>query len=243
MKYLICNLKANKNLNQILTYEHELRKIPKSGTKLIICPSTPFMVCFRNNNYILGSQDVSKFEIGSYTGEVTASQLASLNVKYSLIGHCERKAYFKEVETDLVAKIKRCLNVGIKPLYIIGETKEQHDRKKTFFVLEKQIGRILNEFTREDINNIILVYEPVWTVDKNESLNINEIENVINFIKKIIYEYYELDLDILYGGSINETNISDLKKIKNLDGILIGKSSLKPEMVHNIYDKIKIDNI
>lgn len=242
MKYLICNLKANKNLNQILTYEHELRKIPKSNTKIIVCPPNPFMVCFRKDNYILGSQDVSKFENGPYTGEVTASQLASLNVKYSLIGHCERKAYFNEKENDIVAKIKHCLSAGIKPIYLIGETKEQHDRKKTLFVLEKQIARVLNEFKREDIKNIILVYEPVWTVDSETILDDREIEEVINFIKKVIYDYYELDLDVLYGGAINKTNIIKLTKIKNIDGILVGKSSLNPETVLDIYNKIKIDN-
>ncbi|MGM9834757.1 MAG: triose-phosphate isomerase [Bacilli bacterium] len=242
MKYLICNLKANKNLNQILTYEHELRRIPKSDTKIIVCPSNPFMVCFRKDNYILGSQDISKYASGPYTGEVTASQLASLNVKYSLIGHCERKAYFGENENDIVKKIKLCLSAGIKPIYIIGETKEQHDRKKTLFVLEKQIARVLNEFKREEIKNIILVYEPVWTVDGDNILDNSEIEDVINFIKKIIYNYYELDIDVLYGGAINKTNVEELAKIKNIDGILLGKSSLNPETVYDIYNKIKIDN-
>lgn len=242
MKYLICNLKANKNLNQIVTYEHEIRKIPKSKTKLIICPSTPFLFYFHHNNYILGSQDVSKYESGSYTGEVTAPQLASLNVKYSLIGHCERKAYFKENEEIIVAKIKQCLNAGITPIYIVGETKEQHAYNKTMSILEKQIARILNEFTREDLRNFIIVYEPVWTVDKNEILNTHEIEKSINFIKKLIYEYYELNIDVLYGGSINLDNVTELIKIKNLDGILIGKSSLNPENVYNIYNMIKIDN-
>lgn len=243
MKYLICNLKENKNLNEIITYEHELRRLPKSNTKLIVCPSSPYLICFKNDNYELGSQDISKFAGGSYTGEISGKQLSSLNVKYVLIGHCERRAYFNEDEKTLISKIRNAFNAGLQVIYIIGETKEEHDRGKTMTVLEKQIGRILNNFTREELKNIIITYEPVWSVDNEQDINKQNIKEVSSFIKNILLNYYELDLPILYGGNVNEKNIYDLTKLKEIDGVLVGKSSLDITKISEIYQTItQIDN-
>lgn len=238
MKYLICNLKENKTLNEIITYEHEIRKLPKTDTKIIVCPSHPYYICFRNNNYYLGSQDISKYNGGSYTGEVSGKQLASLGVNYSLIGHCERRAYFEENETTLISKIVNALKSGIEPIYIIGETKEEHARGKTINVLERQIGRVLNNFSREELKNFLIVYEPVWAVDNNEDINKKEIKETISFIKKIIRDYYELELPVIYGGSVNSKNISLLMNIEEIDGVLLGKSSLDISIVKEVYENI-----
>lgn len=243
MKYLICNLKQNKTLNEIITYEHEIRKLPKTDTKIIICPSHPYYICFRNNNYSLGSQDISKYNGGSYTGEVSGKQLASLGVNYSLIGHCERRAYFEESEATLILKITNALKSGIEPIYIIGETKEEHDRGKTMIVLERQIGRILNNFNREELKNFLIVYEPVWAVDNGEVINKKEIQEIIKFIKKIIKDYYELELPIIYGGGVNNNNMEKLFDIDDLDGLLLGKSSLDISVVKSVYEMMtNIDN-
>lgn len=232
MKLLICNFKENKTVNEIIKYEHELRKIPKSIMTIIPCPSYPFLPFFRNDNYKLGAQDVSQFQEGPYTGEVSAKQLSSLNVKYVLVGHCERKAYFQEDEKIIISKIKNALKSGIKPIYIIGETKEEHDRKKTFMVLEKQIGRVLNEFRREELKNIIIAYEPVWAVESNELINIEETIEIVDFIKNIINNYYEIQPNVILGGSINKELID--KFYNKVDGFIISKNILDIDNLKDI---------
>lgn len=235
MKYLICNLKSNKTFDEIVTYEHNLRTIPKSNINLIICPSTPYLICFSKDNYILSSQDISRYTGSNFTGETTASQLASLGCSYTLIGHCERRAYFKEDATIITNKIKNALSKGIKPIYIIGETKEEHSRGKTMHIIESQIGRVLNNFKREEIKNMIIVYEPVWAVNNSDVVNIKDISDTISFIKVLIKDYYELEIPILYGGGVNEKNIRDLNSISKLDGVLVGEASLDIEKLKSIY--------
>ena len=234
MKYLICNLKSNKTLNEIVVYEEKLRDIICTP-KLIICPSFPYLACFKSKSYILGAQDISEFGVGPYTGEVNGAGLHSMNVKYVIVGHSERRSYLKENETTIKNKIHESLSNGMEVIYCIGETKEEYDRKKTYVVLERQIGRILNDFTREDIKNIIIAYEPIWAISDGITPapipTEKEITEVISFIKKIMKEYYELDSDVLYGGSANDKNIEELKKIKCVDGLLIGGASLDAEKI------------
>lgn len=243
MKYLICNLKENKKLEEIKEYEIEISKLPKSKTKLIICPSYLYLTLFNHDNYELGSQDISMFNGGSYTGEISGEQLKSVNTKYVLIGHSERKRYFNEDEKTITKKINNCFKNNLIPIYLVGETKEEKERGKTLIVLEKQIARIFNNYKIDDLSKIMLVYEPVWAIDNEKELNYTIIKEAIVFIKNIIKSYYNLEIPILYGGSINSNNISILLNIKEIDGFLIGKSSLDISKISDIYQTItKFDN-
>lgn len=104
-KYLVCNLKANKLKDEMIEYERELKNIQiKENTKLIVCPSFIYLYMFQNENYDLGSQDVSEYTEGSHTGEITASQLQSMGVKYALVGHSERRETFKEQQKKSLIK-------------------------------------------------------------------------------------------------------------------------------------------
>lgn len=238
MKYLICNLKANKTKEELIQYERELSSITRSSSiELVICPSTPFFYLFNHNNYTLGSQDVSKFSFGPYTGESTASQLESLGVKYTLIGHSERRTYLLEDETTIIEKIKKTCDTSIRPIYFIGESKEQKDKNQTFQVLDQQISRILNEVPEHKRKNIFIVYEPIWSIGTGKRLNNDEITMITLFIKNLIKNYYNIELPILYGGSVNETNIDELSSIKEIDGLILGESSKNISCVKEIYNK------
>jgi len=236
MKYLIANLKQNKVLSEIQIYEADLRKKGVFNLNIIICPSTPFLSVFQGNNYKLGTQDVSIYPQGAYTGETSAKQLASMGVKYAIIGHSERRKYFMENNSILSQKIANSFAHGIQVVYCIGETKEEYENKKTYSILEQQIALVLNEFTREELKNIIIAYEPVWAIGTGLTPNTQEIEETTKFIKKIILDYYELDLAVLYGGSVDENNIIDFVKIASLDGFLVGGASLKTEKLFSMID-------
>ena len=238
MKYLVCNFKENKTLGEILKYLEDYRNIPKTQLQIIVCPSYPYLLLFNKSNCLLGSQDVSIYQKGSHTGEVSALQLASVNCKYAIIGHSERRTLYNENEIVLSKKINNCFSAGLKVIYCIGETLEERERLKTMSVLEKQIGRVLNNFKREELKNIIIAYEPIWAIGTGKKASNIIIYEVISFIKKLLKEYYELDIPVLYGGSVNKDNIEELEQLLIIDGYLLGKSSLDIEELSEIINKI-----
>lgn len=235
MKYLICNLKATKIKEEIIDYEKKLAAFNNSTEiELIICPSTLYLPFFKNKNYKLGSQDISKFRLGPYTGEVTAEQLFSLNVKYTLIGHSDRRKF--DNEQTLIEKIQNAFDNDIKPILFIGENEVTEDADK---ILESQITKILNKIPENKRMNIVLVYEPVWAIGSGMIATNQQISTRIKNLKKILIEKYNLNLPILYGGSVNELNINSLKKIDILDGFVLGESSRNFEELSKIYEKLK----
>lgn len=237
--YLVCNLKANKNKNELMDYERDLLQIPlKSNIELIICPSTPFLYIFQSNTYKLGSQDISRYENGSHTGENTGEQLASLNVEYALVGHSERRKLFKEEEKTIIEKIKKAYHNHIKPIYFIGETADEKKYKITYSVLEHQLTHILDEVPDYKREKIIIVYEPIWAIGTGNTPTEEDITNRIDLIKNILLSKYNIRIPILYGGSINSDNIDEIKTITNLDGYVLGESAKEIKDLLEIYNKI-----
>lgn len=226
----MCNLKENKTLTEFNDYITEIEKL-NNKEQLVIFPSHIYLSLMHNYNIPFGSQDVSIYEVGSNTGEVSASQIKSAGASYSIIGHSERRDKFNEDEYLLNKKIKNCFNTNLKVIYCIGETLEEKLRQKTYQVLEKQIAKIFNSLSHEDMKNIIIAYEPIWAIGSGKTAVKEDIEEITTFIKRLILDYYEINIKVLYGGSVNKDNISSLNKIKNLDGFLIGKASLIPEEV------------
>lgn len=238
MKYLVCNLKANKTKDELKSYEKEISKILTIPTiELIICPSLPFLYLFQSPNYSLGSQDVSMFEEGSYTGETTANQLQSINVKYALVGHSERRKLLLENNKMIISKIKKSYHSHIKPIYFIGETEK--DKLKINKRLKKQLLTIIDEIPDYKRKKMIIVYEPRWAIGTGIIPSNEEITIRIKEIKSIIKEKYNLELPVLYGGSVNEDNIDELVKIDELDGFVLGESSKESSEVEYIYQKIQ----
>lgn len=242
MKYLVANLKSNKDLNGIQKYINDIKRFPKTSTNLIICPSSCFLPLFNAQNYSLGSQDISIYENGSFTGEINNNQLKSLGVTYTLVGHSERRQYFSENNNTLIAKIKNAFKSGIEVVYCIGESLTDYENKNTEAILEVQLASVLNEFTREELKNIIIAYEPVWAIGFGKTPSILEIESVIAFIKKIILDYYELELPVIYGGSVSLENIAHLKTIESLDGLILGGTSLDTNQLFTIVNEIQLDD-
>lgn len=239
-KYLVCNLKANKTKEEMINYEQELcsEYFNNSQIELIICPSASFLYLFQSEKYKLGSQDISKYSQGSYTGEITGEQLSSLNVKYALIGHSERRKLFKENNQTIIEKIKNSYHNNIKPIYFIGETEEQRRYGITKNVLEKEISNIIDLIPDYKREKIIIVYEPIWAIGSGMIPTKEEIEGIIITIKDVLNKKYQLNLPILYGGSVNEENIDILNKIEALDGFVLGEKSKKISELLKIYKNL-----
>ncbi|MCM1053077.1 MAG: triose-phosphate isomerase [Ruminococcus sp.] len=229
MKYLICNLKANKDYYEMLLYKESIHNLKEPNIELILAPSICYLPIFKGEELSLCAQNISLNEELNLTGDVSISQLLSLNVKYVIVGHYERRKYYNETEHDIIKKISIALKNDLKVIYCIGETYEELSRHVEYQVLERAIARILNNVSTEDFKNIIIAYEPAYMIGGKNTLNINKISENITFIKNLIDNYYHGEIKVVYGGNINPNTIKEFSKIKNLDGLMLGTSSLNPE--------------
>jgi len=220
---IVLNNKCNLTKEEFITYQNELNNI-ESRNPLVLCPSDVFLSLFSSNKVELGSQNVSKTNMGAYTGEVSANQLKTLNVKYSIVGHSERRKYQKETPTDINEKIKRLLENDITPIYCIGESKEERENKEYKDILKNDILKSLADIKDEDKNKIIIAYEPIWSIGTGIIPTVEEINEVFEIVKELLP-----NCKVLYGGSANNKNITTLKTINNIDGYLLGGISLNLE--------------
>ena len=216
---LIYNHKANLTKEEIIKYEKKLRKY-----NVIVLPSTCFLPFFNKGKYILGSQDISEFDENNRTGEINGKSLKSLNVKYCLVGHSERRIHNKETNESLINKLNNCKKYDIIPLYCIGE-------KNNVSELNEQMDLYLNNVS---IKKAHIIYEPVKNIGSNE-INIKEIKNNINYITSYIKEKYNIDIHLIYGGGVNINNIEQLKLIKEIDGLILSRDALDIKNLDKIY--------
>ena len=238
LKYLICNLKANKTYEEMLLYKEKLKEINFTKINFIFAPSSIYLPLFKDSNLNLCIQDIALNEKLNLTGDISLHQLKSLEVKYAIIGHFERRKYYFETEREQLKKIKDALEQDIKVIYCIGETLEEKERRVEYQLLEKQIARIFNNLENNELKNIIIAYEPEYLIGNNNSYNLNKIEEMINFIKRLIKDYYQINLPVVFGGSINRENIDDLLSLNILDGFIICRSILNPENIIKIAQKM-----
>ena len=227
---VVLNNKSNLDKKEFMEYQNELKKI-ESSYQLVICPSQVYLNSIDLPTFDLGSQNVSSYHQGAYTGEIYAHQLKSLNVKYCLVGHSERRKYQRETNKDINEKIKRLLEEEITPILCIGETKEQKDSKKTKSVLLSELNECLSEINN---NDIIIAYEPIWAIGTGITPTKDEVEDVLKEIKKV-YQKNKL----IYGGSLNQENIVEFKTSYLIDGYLRGGLSLKPQELKDFISKIE----
>ena len=225
------NNKSNLEKNEFLNYIEELKKIQTNNT-LILCP-TFLNIPLVDNSILLGSQNVSSKDNGAYTGEISATQLKTHNVKYSIVGHSERREYQKETNNDIKEKVNKLLENNITPILCIGETLDERKNNKYKEVLKEELS-ILDDLNDEVKSNIIIAYEPIWSIGTGVIPTNSEIEEVFRFIKDMLP-----NSKVLYGGSANETNIDVLNQISLIDGYLLGGLSLKLDKLQVFLDKLK----
>ena len=223
------NNKSNLNKQEFEKYLVDLNTI-NTNHKLILCPNYLNIGSFTSNNTSLGSQNVSSNNSGPYTGEISARELKSYNVEYSIVGHSERRNI--ESNEEIFNKVVRLLENNIIPILCIGETKEEKENNKVEEVLSNQLKLMLN-IKEEYRTKIILAYEPRFSIGTGIIPTNEEITNTINYIKTILPNN-----KVLYGGSANEENINTLKQITNIDGYLLGGLSLKIDKLKVFLDKL-----
>ena len=229
----MCNLKSNKNLNEILEYKKELNDLQFSNINFILFPSFIYLSIFFDVKYKIGSQNISKYSEGSHTGEVLASQLKKMKVSYTLINHTETH----EKHKNIIRKIKNATEANIKVVLCIGEKSKSQD---ALSILIKDIKEIFDELSESEKENIILAYEPSYAINSDDPINPEKLKIIIKKLKQFILDYYFLSIQIIYGGSINTNNILNLSQIDNIDGFLLGNSANNPKNIDQILKTIQI---
>ena len=178
-----------------------------------------------------GAQDVSQHESGAYTGEVSAAMVASTGAKYCIIGHSERRTYYGETYEILRLKVRLALENGLRPIFCIGETKDERQAGRQNDVVQAQLEGSVFDLTADEFGKIVLAYEPVWAIGTGLTATSDQAQEMHAFIRSLINKKYGKELSentsILYGGSCNPSNAKELFAKPDVDGGLIGGASLK----------------
>ena len=235
MKLIVGNFKMNLNLDEVNDYIAYFKD--KKYDNVIFGPSNIYLLKFIENGFKVASQDASFASIGAYTGDVSASQLKSIGVNYSIIGHSERREYYSD-NKYVNDKLIELINNDIIPILCIGETKEERDKEATFNVLQEEIDNSFKKMDTNKLNSVIIAYEPIWSIGTGVIPTNEDINITINYIKSYIKDNYGLDIKVLYGGSVNNHNIDELEKNSIIDGYLVGGCSIKKEDFNELIKKV-----
>lgn len=227
-KIVALNLKMNLDYEEAQRYVEAVEDKISDKNDIIMIPSSIYLDLFKKSGYKLGAQNVHYLDKGAFTGEISPLQLKTMGVSYVLVGHSERRLYFNETDELVNSKLKGCLANNLKVILCIGETDTERRLKKTALVIKNQIIGALNGIETEDLKDVIIAYEPVWAIGTGKVPKNEEIEDSVKYITKIVNREYDVEPRVLYGGSVNKANIKNIMSIKNVDGVLIGSSSIEP---------------
>jgi len=177
----------------------------------------------------LSSQNVSQFASGAYTGEVSASQLKKLEIDYAIVGHSERRTLFNEVDSEINIKINKLIDSDIVPIFCFGESTEERKNGSYLTFIENQINEGLKGLRKDKVRKLILAYEPIWAIGTGEVASLEDIVEVLDYVKNIISKKPFFNNDIIkfiYGGSVSPDNAKSILNLSIVDGALVGGASL-----------------
>lgn len=235
------NWKMNKNFEEadelLNNLMDQLENVELGDTQLIVCPPFPYLEMasdYGNDSYFMvGAQDVSAYESGAYTGEISAGMLESMEMDFCIVGHSERRAYHGETDQQVAAKVNNLLAHGISPIVCCGEVLEEREANKQFDVVKRQINDGLFHLNAEEIKNVVIAYEPVWAIGTGKTATPEQAQEIHAYIRSLLAEKYGKDvadeISILYGGSCKPGNAKELFANPDVDGGLIGGACLKAE--------------
>lgn len=230
----------NKDIHETATLIAELRERMKdfrNEVDVVICPPFTSLVIakalIKDSPIKLGAQNMSQYDDGAYTGEISAKMLSAAGCEYVVLGHSERRQYFNETDELINTKIKKALNTRLTPIVCIGETLEERDAGITDKIITTQIKGVLHELTEVEVGKLLIAYEPVWAIGTGKNATPEQANQVHKLIRKQAGQMYSWaiaeKLIIQYGGSMNAQNASSLLLQSDIDGGLIGGASLKSD--------------
>lgn len=230
-KLIVLNMKMYMDIDDVKDYISSIEKVPDN---VIFCPESIYIPYFLEKYNNIAIQSIYPVDQGAYTGCVSAKQVKKMGVNYTIVGHSECRKYFNVTDKDVNLKIKSALNNNLKVILCIGDSKDEKDRNKTFESLKRQLDIGLEGIKS---NDIIVAYEPIYSIGTGVIPIYDEIKDTIEFIKNEL-KNKDMSLPVIYGGSVNKDNIGSLNKIDNVDGFMIGGASAHIDQVKRIIEVV-----
>lgn len=236
-KIVAGNWKMNTTVPQGETLAKEIVKMASevpSDVNLIVAPPFTHLSkvadAIKGSRVALSAQNCADKESGAYTGEVSAKMLASVPAEYVILGHSERREYYGETNAKLVEKIKLALGENLSVIYCVGEKLDEREKGEHFNVIASQVKEVLFNLTAEQLEKVVIAYEPVWAIGTGKTATSAQAQEVHEFIRNTVAGKFGEDaaerISILYGGSCKPGNAKELFACKDIDGGLIGGASL-----------------
>lgn len=246
--YLVGNWKLNNSPKETEKFMKALGNIDPGSVgideflKAVVCP--PSLSIDRAAGYkpgwlSLGAQDAC-FEVsGAYTGEVSPAMLSELEVNYVITGHSERRILFGETDEIVNKKVNRMLNSGLTPIVCVGENEIEREQGATFAVIELQLKKAFWGLDEQDLDKVIIAYEPVWAIGTGNAATPDDAEEVGKFIKDVMSSGEgSRNIPVLYGGSVNPDNVADFAGKGSIDGALVGGKSVEAGSYIELMEKV-----
>ncbi len=216
----------------------------KNNIDIGVAPTYLSLAAVKENadpRMIVAAQNCHFKENGAYTGEISIPMLKEFGIDWVLIGHSERRAYDNETNFKCHEKIKALLANHMVPVYCVGETLKQFEAGQTKEVVSSQVKEGLEGFTAEEVKELVIAYEPVWSIGTGKNASTEIAQDVCGFIREILRELFGKvaeDIRVLYGGSVKPENIKAYLSCPDIDGGLVGGASLKKESYEGLLTNI-----
>ena len=247
---IIANWKMKLGLNQALDLAKSLKAVEALGKEIVICPSFaslfPVSQVLKNTELKLGAQDIFWEASGAYTGEVSASELRDVGCQFVIIGHSERRKYLGETDEIVHKKVKAALAADLVPIICVGETFDQRQAGAADYVLIQQVTKALEGIDLRPDQPVVVAYEPVWVIGTGQAIDPPQAGHVHQVIRQTLIDLFPLELvknsfRIIYGGSVDRSNVSDFTNLENTSGVLVGNASLEAaefiDLIKNAWTK------
>lgn len=245
------NWKMNGDLSLVQDMVTGLNQLQLAeNVDVVVCPSFPYLAAFSfaaqhenlQKSVQLGCQNVSEYQSGAYTGEVSTDMLKECAVEYVIVGHSERRSYYKETSTQVAHKVAAVLAANLTPILCIGESEAERENEQTNTVLAAQLQPVIDEVGIKKFADVVIAYEPVWAIGTGKTASPEMAQQTHQFIREFLTENDAEVADkvpLLYGGSMNATNCEQLLAQSDIDGGLIGGAGLKVDEFKTICSTAK----
>lgn len=230
------NWKMNKTIKEGLEFIEAVKSKTEGDAEVLIC--APFTLlkdlkeATKGTNIKIGAQNMHFEESGAFTGEVAPANLVELGIDYVIIGHSERREYYNETDETCNKKVLKAIEVGINPILCCGETLEERESNSTMDKVKGQIVKGLKDVKAEDLEKVVIAYEPIWAIGTGKTATAEQANEVIAYIRNVVRGLYADLADkvrIQYGGSVKPANVAEIMGQTDIDGALVGGASLKAD--------------
>ena len=231
------NWKMYKTFDEAVDFVEAIQQAIPSPEKVdaVVCAPAIYLptlvVAAEDSSLAIGAQNMHFEDEGAFTGEISPAMLSNIQVDYVILGHSERREMFNETDEAVNKKIRAALNHGIVPIICCGETLEERDAGATESKVAGQITKALEGFTAEEVEHMVIAYEPIWAIGTGKTATADDANTVCGSIRSVVEKLYGKatgdKIRIQYGGSVKPENIEELLAKEHIDGALVGGASLQ----------------